>query len=58
MVEVDFQEIYGIDLREPGLLSSRSLNWLMVRLLGLLSSKLSRVRRDLYPEQKPPSAHR
>lgn len=56
LVELDFQEVYGIDLKTPGLLKARSFRWLMVRAFGLLSTDRgpfgtggSRVQRVLRP---------
>lgn len=53
LVEVDFQEVYGIDLATPGLLRARSWRWFLLRLVGLLSTE-GRVQRVLNPtpEQK------
>lgn len=53
LLEQDFQEIYGIDLAEPGLLTSRTWRWMVVRMNGLLSTE-GRIQRVLNPtpEQK------
>jgi len=48
LVELDFQEVYGIDLAAPGFLRSRTWRWVMVRIVGLLSTK-GRVQRVLNP---------
>lgn len=56
LVQLDFQEIYGIDLSTPGLLRARSFRWLVLRTIGLLSTDRgplgtggSRVQRVLRP---------
>jgi len=36
-IELDFQEVYGIDLGAPDLMRSRSWRWLSLRVIGLLS---------------------
>jgi len=52
-VEIDFQEVYGIDLGDREMLRARTWRWLRVRLVGLLSTEC-RVQRVLNPtdEQK------
>lgn len=59
LVEIDFQQVYGIDLSTPGLLDERSWRWLLVRLYGLLSTK-GRVQRVLNPtpQEKKADARR
>jgi hypothetical protein len=59
MVELDFHEIYSIDLAEPGLLAARSWRWLFIRLVGLISTE-SRIQRALNPtpEQKKAASKR
>lgn len=59
LVELDFAQVYGIDLGEPGLLDRRSWRWITLRLHGLLSTK-SRVQRVLNPtpEQRKADARR
>lgn len=56
IIEVDFQEIYGLDIGAPGFLASRSWRWLTVRVFGLLSTDRgfagtggSRLQRALRP---------
>lgn len=48
LLELDFQQTYGIDLGEPGLLQRRTWRWMTLRALGLLSVE-SRVQRVLNP---------
>jgi len=57
LVEVDFQEVYGIDLGERGLLRTRSWRWFMLRAFALLSSE-SRVQRVLAPAKPPEQPQR
>lgn len=53
LVELDFAEVYGIDLGEPGLLKRRTWRWVNRLMVGLLSTEC-RVQRVLNPtpEQK------
>ncbi len=59
LVEIDFQQVYGIDLSTPGLLESRTWRWMVARIVGLLSTE-GRVQRVLNPtpEQKKAAAKR
>ncbi|WNM65424.1 tail assembly chaperone [Microbacterium phage Phonegingi] len=59
LVELDFQQVYGIDLSTPGLLRSRTWRWMTMRMRGLLSTE-GRVQRVLNPtpEQKKADAKR
>lgn len=59
LVELDFQQIYGIDLSTPGLLRSRTWRWMTLRLVGLLSTE-GRIQRVLNPtpEQKKAARQR
>lgn len=43
LIEADMQDIYHIDLSEPGLLTQRSARWLKVRILGLAGNSRSRL---------------
>jgi hypothetical protein len=54
LVELDFQEVYGIDLGEPGILRRRTWRWITLRVVGLLSTEC-RVQRVLNPQahEKP-----
>jgi hypothetical protein len=56
-VELDFQQVYSIDLGEERLLRRRSWRWMQLRLFGLLSTE-GRVQRALNPtpEQKKAAA--
>ena len=51
-MQLDFQEVYGIDLATPGLLKARTWAWLALRLVGLLSTE-SRMQRILRPVEQP-----
>ncbi|MBB4915099.1 hypothetical protein [Streptosporangium saharense] len=53
LVEADLHAEYGVDLDEPGLLTSRSWRWLRIRILGLLSAD-SRTARSLTPDHDDP----
>ena len=57
LVEIDFQQVYGIDLSTPGLLESRTWRWIVARIVGLLSTE-GRIQRVLNPtpEQKKAAA--
>lgn len=59
LVELDFQETYGLDLGDPNLLRRRTWRWMSLRMLGLLSTE-GRVQRVLNPtpEQKKAAAKR
>ncbi|MDF5756662.1 hypothetical protein [Spongiactinospora sp. TRM90649] len=59
LVEADLHAEFGIDLDEPGLLTSRTWRWLRTRILGLLSAD-TRVCRALAPdaERQRPSRPR
>lgn len=59
LVELDFQQVYGIDLSTPGLLQSRTWRWMTMRMRGLLSTE-GRIQRVLNPtpEQKKADAKR
>lgn len=52
-MELDFQQVYSIDLSTPGLLRARTWRWVLTRILGLLSTE-GRLQRVLNPtpEQK------
>jgi len=49
LIEVDMQEFYSIDLDTPGLTQERSGRWLRTRILGLLRTEGSRLRRCVLP---------
>lgn len=57
LVELDFQQVYGLDLSTPGLLQSRTWRWMTARMVGLLSTE-GRIQRVLNPtpEQKKAAA--
>jgi len=38
LIERDLHDVYGIDVGDPVLMSSRSWRWLRVRILGLLDA--------------------
>lgn len=52
IIELDFQEVWGIDMREPGFFTSRSFHWFRLRVIGLLSTE-SRLQRVLLPQKAP-----
>lgn len=53
LVVPDLSELYGIDVYDRELMHSRPWPWLRQHLIGLLSSRQSRVRRVLLPDPKP-----
>jgi hypothetical protein len=54
LLELDFQEVYGLDLvnGDSDLMRRRSWRWFRVRVLGLLSTE-SRLQRVLNPQSPP-----
>ena len=50
LIEIDFQEIYGIDLASKAM-DQRSWRWLRIRIFGLLSTEC-RTQRALNPQDE------
>lgn len=48
MIEVDFQQVYGIDLSDPRVRQERTWRWFVVRVIGLLSTEC-RIQRVFNP---------
>jgi hypothetical protein len=53
LIEADMQELYGIDVWEPGLLESHPSRWLTLRIRGLAMPGVpSRLARVLFPNSR------